>query len=222
MGRVLIASSMKSVSLIDVLGHTASTVWFCGCNLKCPFCHNWRIADADRNVCEWKNIDDIIEKLGSAIRLGIVEYLHVTGGEPLLQHKGLIELYQRVEDKIKTSLDSNLTLPERLSELLESVRLDHLATDIKAPPHAMYGLPREKAEKYWENFLASLTIIVEKFNGVLEVRIPFHTRIDTPEHRYYVEKALSIIRPYRNKVIRKVKLLGPPITTPRSPEFFRK
>ncbi|MEM4913375.1 MAG: anaerobic ribonucleoside-triphosphate reductase activating protein, partial [Desulfurococcaceae archaeon] len=73
----LVIAGWKSVSLVDVYGYTSFTIWTCGCNLKCPFCHNWRLADNDPSVCYAVDVEKLIEEC-TASRL-LVDYLHVTG-----------------------------------------------------------------------------------------------------------------------------------------------
>ena len=78
-----------------------------GCHLSCKYCHNrdtW-----DMNLGEYKSLDDIFEK--------IVKYKNyicpnggvtVTGGEPLLQVKFLIELFKKLKkENIHTCIDTS-------------------------------------------------------------------------------------------------------------------
>ena len=77
-----------------------------GCSLKCKYCHNrdtW-----DINSGEYKSLDDIFEKIlryKNYIKSGGVT---CTGGEPLLQHKFLIELFKKLKkENIHTCIDTS-------------------------------------------------------------------------------------------------------------------
>ncbi len=125
----MLIKGWKEVSTVDVRGKVTFTLWVCGCNLKCPFCHNWRIADG--LGCHELNREKLLEHLEGSSRF--VDYFHVTGGEPLVQRRELAELLEDVKSMgIMTSLNSNLTLP--MGNLLELDLVDHVATDVKAPP----------------------------------------------------------------------------------------
>ena len=70
-----------------------------GCHLKCKYCHNrdtW-----DINGGKYKSLEDIFEKI-----MKYKNYIHpnggvtTTGGEPLLQVKFLIELFEKLKSQI--------------------------------------------------------------------------------------------------------------------------
>jgi pyruvate formate lyase activating enzyme len=138
----LTGSGWKPVSMVDVYRSVTFTIWLCGCNLKCPFCHNWRIAEGRPEYCRPMDTDRLLDEL-SASRM-LIDYVHVTGGEPLVQYRGLERLFKIVKENIgvKVSLNTNFTLHKPLELLLRKGLVDHLATDLKIPPHNPVRLPR--------------------------------------------------------------------------------
>ena len=95
-----------------------------GCHLQCKYCHNrdtWNMNGGD-----YKSLDDIFDK--------IIRYKNyicpnggvtVTGGEPLLQAKFLIELFTKLkEQNIHTCIDTsrNGSFNRRYQEIIISNR----------------------------------------------------------------------------------------------------
>ncbi|RLE70942.1 MAG: anaerobic ribonucleoside-triphosphate reductase activating protein [Thermoprotei archaeon] len=125
----LLVGGWKEVSLVDVLGHVSFTLWLSGCNLRCPWCSNTSLARGE--IGERITIRRLLELVREAVPL--VEYFHVTGGEPTLQFKALKMLLESVRDELglMLSIDTNATIPEALERLVPI--LDHIAIDVKAP-----------------------------------------------------------------------------------------
>ncbi len=205
----MLTSGWKSVSMVDVHGKVTFTLWLCGCNLKCPFCHNWRIAEG--LDCFQLNKKALLDELKSNAFL--IDYFHVTGGEPLMQWMELGSLLAEVRFiDVPVSLNTNLTLVGPLDRLLKAGLVDHVATDLKAPLE-LYGLPEEPAKMLWRLFLRGLEVV--SAHGVpLELRIPvargFNSwplveegikRLDTD---YYI-----VLNP----------IAGKPLTNPRDDEW---
>ncbi|MEM0307690.1 MAG: anaerobic ribonucleoside-triphosphate reductase activating protein [Thermofilaceae archaeon] len=126
---VLLVGGWREVSLVDVLGHVSFTVWLARCNLKCPWCSNAELAKGVG--ARYVRVSEILEALEKA--KAFIDVLHVTGGEPLLQHRALLNLFQRVRSQLNLpiSLDTNGTHPKALERL--APLLYHLAIDVKAP-----------------------------------------------------------------------------------------
>lgn len=118
---------MLSLSLVDYIGEPACLLFFSGCNLRCPYCQNWKLREARE--------EDLVslEEVLSAIQGNfLVTACKVTGGEPLLQVDALIELGKRIKTRgLKFGVDTNGTLPEGLGRLLPY--LDLVSIDVKAP-----------------------------------------------------------------------------------------
>ena len=121
-------SGLQKVSLIDYPSRVASVLFTPGCNLRCPFCHNWRIA-----------VDPKPPFLQEAVALRILEsrkkYVDavvVTGGEPTM-HKELPKFLAKLKKRgFQVKLDTNGFYPEVLEECLNYV--DYVALDLKTSP----------------------------------------------------------------------------------------
>ena len=196
----------KSVSMVDVHGKVTFTLWLCGCNLKCPFCHNWRIAEGlDCFPLDRKALLDELESSSF-----LVDYFHVTGGEPLIQWRELGSLLAEVKLlEVPVSLNTNLTLIGPLERLLRANLVDHIATDLKAPPE-LYGLPEKPSKKLWELFLRGLEL-VSNYEVPLELRIPVARGIDAWP---WVKEGLKHLDTDFYVVLNP--LVGKPLTNPRN------
>ena len=120
--------------LVNYPGYVASTVFTCGCNFRCPYCHNpeFVIIGSDETYFgETYTEEEILAHLQK--RKGFLDALVVSGGEPTL-HKDLAPFMRKVKAMgLKIKLDTNGSRPEVLSELMEEGLLDYVAMDLKAP-----------------------------------------------------------------------------------------
>ncbi len=208
----IVIAGYKSLSLVDVYGAVTFTVWFCGCNLKCPFCHNWVIAEGDLDVCKSVSIDSVLEEL--LVSRKLIDYLHVTGGEPLIQYSGLRELFYRSREYgVSNSLDSNLTFPDRLDALLKENLIDHVASDLKTPFNILSGLGDESS-RYWSLFTESLEVL-SSYDVLFELRIPVARELTIKYIRDVLSDLSSVFRKFKRMYCIVNPLMGPPLTNPR-------
>ncbi|MBE6586253.1 MAG: anaerobic ribonucleoside-triphosphate reductase activating protein [Ruminococcaceae bacterium] len=122
----------QKLTLLDYPGRVACTLFLGGCNLRCPFCHN---ADLVRTpTAQASAYEDVMDYLRK--RAGILQGVCVTGGEPLL-HPDLPLLLREIKELgYAIKLDTNGSLPARLSGILSTGLVDYVAMDIKHTPHA--------------------------------------------------------------------------------------
>ena len=115
------------MTLLDFPGHVACTVFLGGCDLRCPFCHNFELADGSAPaVMDDKELLKFLSR-----RQGLLDGVAVTGGEPCLR-PDLPELLKAVRDLgFRTKLDTNGFHPELLKRLLSEGLVDYTAVDIK-------------------------------------------------------------------------------------------
>ena len=111
--------SIESFGTVDGPG-IRFVLFLQGCHLQCKYCHNrdtW-----DMNGGEYKSLDDIFEKI-----MKYKNYIYpnggvtVTGGEPLLQVKFLIELFEKLKkEHIHTCVDTSgmVALTDDIKKLL--------------------------------------------------------------------------------------------------------
>jgi len=119
-------SGLQKISLIDYPGKVASVLFTPGCNLRCGFCHNWRIAvDPQPPFLQEGAALELLET-----RRKFVDAVVVSGGEPCM-HKELPRCLSKLKERgFSVKLDTNGFYPEVLEECLGSV--DYVALDVKA------------------------------------------------------------------------------------------
>ncbi len=128
--REIIISGFKDISLVDVLGYPSFTIWFPYCNFRCPWCQNWPVVMGKELIK--MSLDELVQKIRESALL--VEYLHVTGGEPTLQPNALRLIYEESRKiGLKNSLNTNGYNYNVIEDLVSRSLIDHVAMDIKAP-----------------------------------------------------------------------------------------
>ena len=122
--------SIESFGTVDGPG-IRFVLFLQGCHLQCKYCHNrdtWNM-----NGGKYKSLDDIFEKI-----MKYKNYIYpnggvtVTGGEPLLQVKFLIELFEKLKkENIHTCIDTSgmVALTDDIKKLLSLT--DLVLLDIK-------------------------------------------------------------------------------------------
>lgn len=118
-------SGIQKTSLVDFPNRVASVLFTPGCNLRCPFCHNWRIVvDPKPPFLNEEAALKILEE-----RKRFVDAVVVTGGEPTI-HKELPKFLKKMKDKgFLIKLDTNGFNSQMLEECLQYV--DYVALDVK-------------------------------------------------------------------------------------------
>jgi len=144
----MIIGGLQKFSLLDYPGHLAAIIFTQGCNFRCHFCYNpmlvrppdelsYASAPTDRKGgAEAKDhklaLGDLFVFLAS--RVGKLEGVVITGGEPTIQPDLPDFIRQIRELGFKVKLDTNGTNPEMLAGLIEGKLIDYLAMDIKSSP----------------------------------------------------------------------------------------
>lgn len=118
-------SGVQKTSLVDYPNRVASVLFTPGCNLRCPYCHNWRIVVDPKPP--FLNEETALSMLEA--RKKYVDAVVVTGGEPTL-HKELPKFLKKLKERgFLVKLDTNGFYPEVLEECLPYV--DYIALDVK-------------------------------------------------------------------------------------------
>ena len=123
--------SIESFGTVDGPG-IRFVLFLQGCHLQCKYCHNrdtW-----DMKGGEYKSLDDIFEKIKRYKNYMMLSGggVTVTGGEPLLQVKFLIELFKKLKQEgIHTCIDTSgiVAITDDVKELLKYT--DLVLLDIK-------------------------------------------------------------------------------------------
>ena len=128
-------SGIQKLTLLDYPGRVACTVFTGGCNFRCPFCHNGSLVIPERLAHDTTE-EEILTFLKR--RVGILDGVAVTGGEPLL-HKETAAFLEKIKALgYAVKLDTNGSFPERLKEIVAAGLVDRVAMDIKNAP-GLYG-----------------------------------------------------------------------------------
>ncbi|MBR5312864.1 MAG: anaerobic ribonucleoside-triphosphate reductase activating protein [Clostridia bacterium] len=123
-------AGIQKLTLLDYPGKTACTLFTDGCNLRCPFCHNARLVlpeMRDETILSGTEIHAFLKK-----RAGLLDGVCITGGEPLLHIRELLEFLPEVRSLgYAVKLDTNGTRPDALERLLRDGLIDYAAMDVK-------------------------------------------------------------------------------------------
>jgi len=145
----------QKFSLIDYPSKISAIIFTQGCNFRCPYCHNPELVDP-KLFTYTLDEDSILTFLRK--RVGKLEGVVITGGEPLLQHD-LIEFIERVKEMgYLVKLDTNGSYPEILERLLAKNLIDYIAMDIKAPLEKYHDVVQ--TDVCTEKIMESITIIL--------------------------------------------------------------
>jgi len=124
-------NGLQKLTLLDYPEKVACTIFFGGCNFRCPFCHNASLVVKPRN-CEQIEEETVLAFLRK--RQGVLDGVCITGGEPLLQ-PGIEDFIRKVRALgYAVKLDTNGYFPALLRHLVETGLIDYVAMDIKNSP----------------------------------------------------------------------------------------
>lgn len=168
---------------------------FAGCNLKCTYCDTTYSRSVSKNKCilfgnTLKNpihLDKLIEAIDRKIRAGY-EWISLTGGEPLLQHRFVENFVKKVkmEYKVHVQLETNGVHLAKIRDVLYLI--DHIAVSFKKNATDM----------------ESLKEAISRFSDKLSLKIMIK--------RNTQEKEIAQILQFIKKVNHKVHLIFQPIS----------
>ena len=126
---------LQKMTLLDFPGRVACTVFLGGCDLRCPFCHNYELVDGTAPaVMDDAELLSFLKK-----RQGLLDGVAITGGEPCLR-SDLPELLRQIRALgYAVKLDTNGFHPQLLRQILQEGLVEYVAMDIKNSP-AKYSL----------------------------------------------------------------------------------
>ncbi|MGB9694998.1 MAG: anaerobic ribonucleoside-triphosphate reductase activating protein [Caldisericaceae bacterium] len=151
----MLVGGFQKFSLIDYPNKTSAIIFTQGCNFRCPFCHNPELVDPLQfgAPIPFEEVMTFLKK-----RVGLLDAVEFTGGEPTLQPdlRKSIESVRELGFLIK--LDTNGSNPEILKELIENNLLDYVAMDVKAPLDEYDSAIGVQFDK--ETILKSISLII--------------------------------------------------------------
>ncbi|MDO8640061.1 MAG: anaerobic ribonucleoside-triphosphate reductase activating protein [Nitrosarchaeum sp.] len=114
-------------SFINYEGTVSAVLFFSGCNLRCPYCHNIEVVLNKLPALDFQNVLQFLHK-----RKNVYEGVVLTGGEPTINSDlfDVIAEIKKLDYKIK--LDTNGLQPEKIQQVLPFI--DYLALDVKTSP----------------------------------------------------------------------------------------
>ena len=121
---------LQKMTLLDFPEHVACTVFLSGCDLRCPYCHNFELACGQvEALMEEEEFFSFLSK-----RKGLLDGVAITGGEPCLT-RGLLPFMEKIKSEgFAVKLDSNGLHPDVLKEAVNRQLVDYIAMDIKNAP----------------------------------------------------------------------------------------
>jgi len=127
----MMLAGLQKTTLVDFPGIVAATVFTRGCSFRCGFCHNPELVIPEQFQGGLIPEEEFFNFLLS--RVGKLQGVCITGGEPLLQPdiEQFISHIKALGFKVK--LDTNGSFPDRLKKIIKEGDIDYIAMDIKSP-----------------------------------------------------------------------------------------
>lgn len=160
--------ALRKTSLVDFPGKIASVLFFAGCGLRCPWCHNRELvlteaaaAPADVQSAASEILigpDDALSHIKK--RRNVLGGVVLSGGEPTL-YRDLPVMIRRIKEiGLSVKLDTNGMNPDMLKKLFETTETapDYIAMDLKLAPHR-YGEIAPNAKKAEDSLRKSAELI---------------------------------------------------------------
>jgi pyruvate formate lyase activating enzyme len=139
---------LRKTSFIDFPGRISSVLFFRGCNLRCPWCHNRELVTGGEQTPPDGFVTLEIALAHIKRRRSVLGGVVLSGGEPCLQDDlpGIISKIKNLSLPVK--LDTNGMFPAMLEKLLgsEETSPDYIALDLKIAP-SRYGELGDQGEK---------------------------------------------------------------------------
>ena len=173
---------LQKTSLIDYPGKIAPVIFFPGCNLRCPYCHNPDLAYGRTEGLLHRNEVFEYVKFRAPLLGGVV----LSGGEPLL-YPGTPDFIKQIKDEtgLPVKIDTNGLSPRILTDL----EVDYIAMDLKTVPGRYTELGGDASSE--EKIVQSLEIL-RNGNMPYEIRTTIVPRLfsldDVPEMSHYLKK----------------------------------
>jgi len=187
---------------LDFEDHLSAVLWFGGCNMRCPYCHNSDIVFGKNSIQK----DEAIKFLKS--RVGKLEAVVFSGGECTLYKELPTLAYEIKEFGFKIKIDTNGTKPSIIKEMVEKNLIDFISLDFKAPKQKYKQIT---SNDDFDNFYETLTYLIDKKQD-FEVRTTVHTDILDENDINSIIKELNSLgykgKYYIQNYIHQEKILG--------------
>lgn len=125
---MLSVAGIVPFTTIDFPNRLAGVVFFKGCPLRCPFCHNPRLQRLEEGNETWEDVLSFFKERTKRLD-GVV----LSGGEPLMQPKIDLAVHDLKKMGFQIAVHTAGVYPDKLAELAKD--LDWVGLDVKAPWH---------------------------------------------------------------------------------------
>lgn len=170
-------------STVDHPGSVSLVIFLPYCNLNCFACHNRELVEGR---VEFLPTERLLWELENNF---LFDLIVITGGEPVLHGKSLLELIdliRRERGDVPIRVDSNGSLPDLLELVAGSV--DGFAIDVKAPPSRREEYELVVGRSFnAEDLIRSVEIAAElPYTIFRTVRYPWLTEVEIEEIRRFL------------------------------------
>ena len=177
-------------SLIDFPGKISSVLFTGGCNLRCGYCHNPKLACNSCDLMHYSNDEalGILQK-----RRGLIEAVTISGGEPTIA-KNILQFIGRLKGMgLSIKIDTNGLNPQVIRALVDEAMVDYVAIDVKTSPEKYESLSGKKIDfsKIFE------TIDCVRTSGMeYEIRTTCLPRFVTLDDFASIRSAIGLVNRY--------------------------
>lgn len=173
---------IEALSLVDLDGMLACTLFTNLCNMRCPFCQNKDLV-FNTNL-EEIDFEEVLNFL--KLRKNMLDAVCITGGEPTL-YDNLKEVFKKIKEiGYFIKLDTNGTNPQIIKELYEEHLIDYVAMDIK-----------NSYDKYYEtcgNIVVNMDKIQESIDFLKNSGIKYEFRTTVVKELHTEESLLAMAK----------------------------
>lgn len=167
MNSVLPIHDLTPFTMLDFPCKMAAIVWFAGCNMRCPYCHNPDIVKGKSGKLSQSAVLSFLKD-----RFGLLDGVVLSGGEATL-YQELIPFVREVRMMgYAVKLDTNGTRPKIVRQLLEENLVDYIALDYKAPLQKFKAVTGIKNKSPFDE---TLDFLCAQEKVEIEIRTTVHT-----------------------------------------------
>jgi len=135
-------AGIQKTSLIDFPDRVSTVLFTPGCNLRCPFCHNWRLVLEPKGP--FLSEEATLQILRS--RKKYVDAVAITGGEPTMHPEIPRFLGELNKEGFHVKIDTNGFFPQVLKECMPYV--DYISLDVKTTLEKYQLLGAKNVDNY--------------------------------------------------------------------------
>jgi pyruvate formate lyase activating enzyme len=203
-------AGLEKLSLIDYPGKLSAIIFTHGCNLRCEYCHNPELVIQNIAPEEVYDPEKILKFLKT--RIGKLDAVVITGGEPLL-YDDLEPFLKSIKDLgYLLKLDTNGLLPNKLKKLIKHEVIDYISMDIKYPEGDYLTFTGENALNHVKQ---SINIIMNS-NLDYEFRTTYVKGIHNVDSSKAIGKMINGAKQYYVQNFRAGKTINPTLSEQNS------